>query len=104
MKEGEGWIVRAPLRRGETVGQVALQFSGRGQKGRAEREARRLTALENIRQAGAFVTPTLLIESNNTFKIGNRKEIFADGVYVVAETPRETNVGEDGASTLPATA
>ena len=104
MKEGEGWIVRAPLRRGEAVGQVALQFSGRGQKGRAEREARRLTALENIRQAGAFVTPTLLIESNNTFKIGNRKEIFADGVYVVAETPRETNVGEDGASTLPATA
>ncbi|NDD28449.1 MAG: hypothetical protein EB084_09325 [Proteobacteria bacterium] len=104
MKEGEGWIVRAPVRRGEAVGQVALQFAGRGQKGRAEREARRLTALENIRQAGAFVTPTLLIESNNTFKIGNRKEIFADGVYVVAETPRETNVGEDGASTLPATA
>jgi len=104
MKEGEGWIVRAPLRRDEKVGQVALRFPGRGQKGRAEREARRLTALENIRQAGAFVTPTLLIESNNTFKIGNRKEIFADGVYVVAETPREAHVGEDGLSALPGTA
>lgn len=104
MKEGEGWIVRAPLKRGETVGSVALAFPGRGQKGRAEREARRLTAMKNIDKAGAFVTPTLYVTGTNTFVIENRKKIFASGVYLVAETPRETNVGEDGASTLPATA
>ena len=104
MKEGEGWIVRAPLKRGETVGSVALAFPGRGQKGRAEREARRLTAMKNIEKAGAFVTPTLYVTGTNTFVIENRKKVFASGVYLVAETPRETNVGEDGASTLPATA
>jgi len=104
MKAGEGWIVRAPLNRGETVGSVALAFPGRGQKGRAEREARRLTAMKNIEKAGAFVTPTLYVTGTNTFVIENRKKIFASGVYLVAETPRETGVGEDGASTLPATA
>lgn len=104
MKEGEGWLVRAPLKRGETVGSVALAFPGRGQKGRAEREARRLTAMKNIDKAGAFVTPTLYVTDTNTFVIENRKKIFASGVYLVAETPRETGVGEDGASTLPATA
>jgi hypothetical protein len=93
----EGWQVVAPGNR------PPLVFEGRGQKGRAEREARRLTSLENIRQAKAFVTPTLLVEGTDTFVLVDRERVFAEGVYIVAETPREAHVGVDGLSALPGT-
>jgi len=136
MEGGGGWIVTGPEGFSRT-------FAGRGQKGRAEREARRLTALENIRQAAAFVTPTIYIEDSTrktfvTPLTGDKdtdrlirahlygqtldetarsratgvltrshlrgKQDTVVGVYLVAETPRETHVGEDGLSALPGTA
>lgn len=146
MQAEEGWQVVGPM---ESGSRVTLKFPGRGQKGRAEREARRLTALQNIYKASGFVTPTILVETDGSEESATfvspvtgdartdaliRQHLYgrpldpADlkkverhlslpslrnkairkekvvGVYLVAETPRETHVGEDGLSALPGTA
>jgi hypothetical protein len=61
----EGWQVIGPEESDAQgrLARVTLKFPGRGQKGRAEREARRLTALQNIYKASGFVTPTILVET-----------------------------------------
>lgn len=100
VQEDSEWIVRAPSG-GELKGAVVSRFGKKG-KGRAEKEASRLSSLENIRQAGAFVTPTLLVEGTNTyFRALGKEEVKVLGIYVVAETPRETGVGADALSDLP---
>ena len=99
-QEDSEWVVRAPSG-GDLKGAVVARFGKKG-KGRAEKEATRLTGLENIRQAGAFVTPTLLVEDTNTyFRALGKEEVKVLGIYVVAETPRETGVGSDALSDLP---
>lgn len=100
VQEDAEWVVRAPSG-GSLKGAVVSRFGLRG-KGRAEKEASRLSSLENIRQAGAFVTPTLLVEGTNTyFRALGKEEVKVLGIYVVAETPRETGVGQDALSDLP---
>lgn len=135
MENGGGWLVKGPKGFSRT-------FAGPRQKGRAEREARRLTAMENIRQAAAFVTPTIYIEDSTrktfvTPLTGDKdtdrlirahlygqtldetersratrgltrsdlrgKQDTVVGVYLVAETPRETHAGDDALSALPGT-